>query len=269
VGRIALDGRTISSGTDIVSEVMVRGGEVYDYTNSYGVEFGAVVGADVIGVHIHHIGDGAPGSPYGEAIKVTAASEKVRIIGNHIHHNNRDGTDGFDAGQVIFLGNDVHDNMGSGCEFKWSTGEVSSAHVGRSVFEGNRFVRNRNGGAGLYLPNVVCNSNITEDNGRSPYAVDTYLFPPVVGNATTSIPVLDATGLTTGLRYVGPSWLPITVTGISGNTLTVTAIGGSTPFALVGPYVTQSLTAGSVQTTLITANVTQASTSMYLASWPA
>jgi hypothetical protein len=129
VGRIALDGRTISSGTDIVSEVMVRGGEVYDYTNSYGVEFGAVVGADVIGVHIHHIGDGAPGSPYGEAIKVTAASEKVRIIGNHIHHNNRDGIDGFDAGQVIFLGNDVHDNMGSGCEFKWSTGEVSVARM--------------------------------------------------------------------------------------------------------------------------------------------
>jgi parallel beta-helix repeat protein len=266
VGRVALDGRTISSGTDIVSEVAVRGGEVYDYTNSYGVEFGAVVGADVIGVHIHHIGDGAPGSPYGEAIKVTAASEKVRIIGNHIHHNNRDGIDGFDAGQAIFLGNDVHDNMGSGCEFKWSTGEVSSAHVGRSVFASNRFTRNRNGGAGLYLPNVICANNYAEDNGRSPYAVDTYLFPPVVGNATTSIPVLDATGLTTGLRYVGPSWLPITVTGITGNTLTVTAIGGSVPFALVGPYVTQSLTAGSVQTTLITANVTAATTSMYLAS---
>ena len=160
IGRIQTSGVPATTGTDLADGLALIDCEITGLRGSYGVEIGGVDGALVQGCHIHHNGINAVS---GEGLKVIASATNVRIIGNEINDNTRDGLDAYDALSVTVIGNDIHDNGVNGVEVKWASTDAHT--VDRLIMIGNRVYGNVGDGMNVGVPLSIITGNVCHGNG--------------------------------------------------------------------------------------------------------
>jgi parallel beta-helix repeat protein len=260
------DGRYIASGTDVVKNIVFHKCNVFDNANNqYALEFGKCEKVILSHTRVHHNGDGASGSVFSEGVKVTASTDNTIIDNSFLEYNSRNGLDCFDSGRVTMNDTLVKDNAGGGMELKGGYAQVSGYETGWSIFTNNKFIRNGVAGAAILTPRCIFANNLCAHNGRSPYAKDTPLFPPLANNTSPSSftmgPVTNGP-FVNGQAYIGSPWKPITITNVAGQVVTYTQTNPT--YVIVDATIGQTPSAGSVASTIL-ATVTQATKTMLVA----